>query len=86
MLFVGQLWSANKGGVKRENDSLTFKKQRGIEEEHVTRLAELESKIDNAAAKLLLMEMRLDSQKHAGILEGILKVIGGVFPSKRLWD
>ena len=32
-----------------------IKKQIGIENEHVTHLTELESKIDNAAAKLLLM-------------------------------
>lgn len=63
-----------------------MKKQIGIENEHVTHLIDLESKVDGAAAKLLLMEMRLDSQKHAGILEGILRVIEGMPPSKTLWD
>jgi rubrerythrin len=63
-----------------------IKKQIGIENEHVKHLTDLESKIDNAAAKLLLLEMKLDSQKHAGILDGILKVIDGMPPSKTLWD
>jgi bacterioferritin (cytochrome b1) len=63
-----------------------IKKQIEIENEHVKRLTDLENKTDNAAAKLLLLEMKLDSQKHAGILDGILKVISGVPPSKTLWD
>ena len=46
----------------------------------------MEKETDSAAAKLLLMEMRLDSQKHADILDGILKVMNGVPPSKTLWD
>lgn len=38
-----------------------IKKQITIEKEHVKRIAELEKKVLNAAAKLLLLEMRLDS-------------------------
>jgi hypothetical protein len=30
--------------------------------------------------------MKLDSRKHAAILESILKVIGGMPTSKTLWD
>jgi len=63
-----------------------IKQQVKIENEHVKRITELEKKCDNAAARLLLLEMRLDSQKHAGILDGILKVLSGVPSSKTLWD
>ena len=47
-----------------------------IEEEHVKQLTEMEETIGYAAAKLLLLEMKLDSQKHAGILNGILDISG----------
>ena len=63
-----------------------IKKQITIEKEHVKRITELEKKVRNAAAKLLLLEMRLDSEKHAGILTGILETLKGVPPSKTLWD
>jgi len=33
-----------------------------------------------------LLEIRLDSQKHADILNGILEVLRGVPPSKTLWE
>jgi len=59
-----------------------IKKQITIEKEHVKRITELEKKVRNAAAKLLLLEMRLDSEKHAGILTGILETLKGVPPSK----
>ena len=63
-----------------------IKKQITIEKEHVKRITELEKKVRNAAAKLLLLEMRLDSEKHAGILTGILETLKGVPPSKTLWE
>ena len=62
------------------------KKQIEIEKEHVKRISELQKKVDNPAAQLLLLEMRLDSQKHANILGGILKVLKGIPPSKALWE
>jgi rubrerythrin len=63
-----------------------IKKQITIEKEDVKRITELEKKVRNAAAKLLLLEMRLDSEKHAGILTGILETLKGVPPSKTLWE
>jgi rubrerythrin len=63
-----------------------LKEQIRIENEHVKRITELEGKSEVAAARLLLLEMRLDSQKHAGILDGILRVLSGVPPSMSLWD
>jgi len=63
-----------------------IKQQIGIENEHVKRITKLEKMVGNAAARLLLLEMRLDSQKHAGILTGILDVIKGVPPTETLWN
>ncbi len=58
----------------------------GIEEEHVKQLTEMEKTIGNAAAKLLLLEMRLDSQKHAGILNGILETLKATPAGQNLWE
>ena len=62
-----------------------IKKQITIEKEHVKKISAMEKKVGNAAARLLLLEMRLDSEKHAGILTGILETIKGIPPSKTLW-
>jgi rubrerythrin len=62
-----------------------IKKQIDIENSHVKRISEMEKKVDTEAARLLLMEMRLDSQKHASLLNGILKVLSDA-PSKNLWS
>lgn len=72
-------------GQKEELIQL-IKKQIKIEKEHVKRINELVKKVDTAAAQLLLLEMRLDSQKHANILDGILKVFRRMPPSKVLWN
>ena len=57
-----------------------------IEKESAARLGETESKVGTGAAKLLLVEMRCDSQKHAAILEAILEVLEGAQSSKPLWQ
>ena len=57
-----------------------------VEKENVRQVTETEKKVDNAAAKLSLLEIRLDSQKHADILNGILEVLSGVPPSQTLWE
>jgi rubrerythrin len=62
-----------------------IKKQISIENDHITRLKELEKKVDTAAAKLLLIEMRLDSTKHAAILSEIYEIINKLAPSQTLW-
>jgi len=49
--------------------------QIGIEKESVARFAETEQRVGTGAAKLLLREMRMDSQKHASILEGVLETL-----------
>jgi rubrerythrin len=63
-----------------------IKKQIEIERENVKQVNETEKKVDNAAAKLSLLEIRLDSQKHAGILSGILEVLNEVKSSETLWE
>jgi len=57
-----------------------------IEKESAARLSETESKVGTGAAKLLLVEMRCDSQKHAAILEAILEALEGAQSSKPLWQ
>jgi|Deesub1362A_J573_1020465.scaffolds.fasta_scaffold02788_9 rubrerythrin len=63
-----------------------IKKQIEIEKEHVERINDLYKKVDTSAARLLLLEMRLDSQKHANILSAILQVLKGIPSSKTLWE
>lgn len=70
----------------REELVRLLKKQIEIENDHVKRLEGLQKKVNTAAAQILLLEMQLDSQKHASILGGILKVLKGIPPSKTLWD
>jgi len=48
--------------------------------------AKLEQQVHTAAAKLLLAEMRLDSQKHENILKEILLVLEGQAKPVNLWD
>jgi rubrerythrin len=57
-----------------------------IEKESAARLSETEQKVGTGAAKLLLVEMRCDSQKHAAILEAILEALEGAQSSKPLWQ
>ena len=63
-----------------------IKKQIEIEKENVRYVSETEKKVGNAAAKMSLLEIRLDSQKHVDILNGILEVLSGVPPSQTLWE
>jgi rubrerythrin len=63
-----------------------IKKQIEIERENVRQVNETEKKVDNAASKLSLLEIRLDSQKHADILSGILEVLNDVPSSETLWE
>ena len=57
-----------------------------IEKESVARLSETEQKVGTGAAKLLLVEMRLDSQKHAAVLEAVVEALKGDLSSKPLWQ
>ncbi len=52
-----------------------IREQVEIEKESVRRLTETEKKVGSGAARLLLCEMRMDSQKHANVLEAMLDVL-----------
>ena len=62
-----------------------IKEQIKIEKNFVTTVKEQIKNVHNVAAKLLLLETQKDSEKHALILEGILKVIS-MENAKPLWD
>jgi len=57
-----------------------------IERESIARLAETEKRVGSDAAKLLLTEMRMDSQKHAAVLEAVLDILKAPPSSKSLWE
>ena len=63
-----------------------IREQAEIEKVSVEKLAETERKVGTGAARLLLVEMRCDSQKHAAILEAVLETLKGAPPSKSLWE
>jgi len=63
-----------------------IREQVEIEKESAARLSKTEQKVGTGAAKLLLVEMRCDSQKHAAILEAILEALKGDQSSKPLWE
>jgi rubrerythrin len=54
-----------------------IEEQIGIEKESVTLFAGTEQRVGTGIAKLLLREMRMDSQKHASILEEVLETLKG---------
>jgi len=57
-----------------------------IERESAERLTETAQKVGTGAAKLLLIEMRCDSQKHAAVLEAVLEALNGDESPKPLWQ
>jgi rubrerythrin len=63
-----------------------IREQAEIEKVSVEKLAETERKGGTRAARLLLVEMRCDSQKHAAILEAVLETLKGAPSSKSLWE
>ena len=80
-----KVWSENRMSRREELVKL-INEQIKIENDYVENAAELEKLISNVAAKLLLRETRLDSSKHAGILNGILEMLEGIPPEKTLWN
>jgi rubrerythrin len=63
-----------------------LREQVQIEKESVTRLSETEQKVGTRAAKLLLIEMRCDSQKHAAVLQAVVEALEGDQSSKPVWQ
>lgn len=71
--------------MSQENLVKLIKAQIKIERDFVTAVDEQIKGVHNVAARLLLLETQKDSEKHAMILEGILRVISQK-DAKPLWD
>jgi bacterioferritin (cytochrome b1) len=84
-ISITAAWSENRMSRREELIKL-INEQVKIENDYVENAANLEKLIDNVAAKLLLRETRLDSSKHAGILNGILEMLKGIPTEKTLWN
>ena len=63
-----------------------IEEQIGIEKESVARFTETEQRLGTGTAKLLLYEMRMDSQKHASILEEVLETLKGHPSANSSWQ
>ena len=57
-----------------------------VEKMSVQNLSDTEEKVNTPAAKVLLIEMRMDSQKHIGILNEILGILRRTPAVKSSWD
>jgi rubrerythrin len=69
-----------------EDPMKLIQEQIGIEKESVARFAETEQRLGTDNAKLLLFEMRMDSQKHASILEAVLETLKGHPSANSSWQ
>jgi len=70
--------------MKNENTlSNLMKSQINLEKNIAEKLRTLEQRVDSIAARLLIREMQLDTEKHAAILEEALKAVGA---PKSFWD
>jgi rubrerythrin len=63
-----------------------LKAHKKFEANMVNLVANLEGKVHTHAAKLLLTEMRLDSQKHEAILDEVLNTLEDKPQPKQLWE
>jgi rubrerythrin len=63
-----------------------IKQQIAVEDINVKEVAESEKKVGNAAAKLYLSVIKMDSQKHVEILKGILNFLSKSPPHENLWQ
>jgi bacterioferritin (cytochrome b1) len=71
--------------MSQETLEKLVKEQIKVERNFVTDVEKEIKDVHNVAARLLLLETQKDSEKHAIILEGILKVISQK-DAKPLWD
>jgi len=62
------------------------KQQITAEREYSKHLTELRKKVDIAAARLLLLELLLESEKHAAILTEMLEIMQGTHGDVVLWE
>jgi rubrerythrin len=71
-----------------QKDSLTalIKQHADIEREDAKNINAMRKRTSNAVARLLLLEMQLDSAKHEAILTEMLETLKGIPPGKSLWE
>jgi rubrerythrin len=62
------------------------RKQITTEREYAKHLTELRKKVEIAGARLLLLELLLESEKHAAILTEMLEIMQGIHGDAKLWD
>lgn len=62
------------------------KQQITAEREYAKHITELRKKVDIAAARLLLLELLLESEKHAAILTEMLEIMKGTHGDVLFWD
>jgi rubrerythrin len=63
-----------------------IKQQITAERDHAKHVTELRKKVGIAAARLLLLELLLESEKHAAILTEMLEIIKGIHEGTLLWE
>jgi rubrerythrin len=63
-----------------------IRQQIDVENEHIKNLVDLRKEVGNAATRLLLLEMRLDSEKHVSMLNEMLEILEGIPTHTSLWD
>jgi len=61
------------------------KQQITAERDYAKHITELRKKVDIAAARLLLLELLLESEKHAAILTEMLEIVEGTHGDVMLW-
>jgi hypothetical protein len=62
--------------MSQENKLIQLIKQQiAVERDYAKHLAEVKDKVGIAAARLLLLEMHLNAEKHAAILTEMLEII-----------
>lgn len=62
------------------------KQQITAEREYAKHITQLREKVGIAAARLLLLELLLESEKHAAILTEMLEIMKGTHEDVLLWD
>jgi len=71
-----------------QKDSLItlIKQHADIERDDAKDINGMRKRTSNSVARLLLLEMELDSAKHAAILTEMLETLKGISPGKSLWE
>lgn len=71
---------------QKDNLMQLIKQQIDVEREYAKHLAEVKDKVGIAAARLLLLEMHLNAEKHTAILIEMLEILKKAPPGVSTWD